>query len=107
MSLYVEKREEKSVNLSVSGDMAQLELSIAPLMPQGLHDVGSPYKWLRAFRPLLFQDKNQIQESPEAKVLPPHVIIQHLICGYAPPDLLLPHVYMKKTVPQYLVRRLC
>lgn len=49
--------------LRLAGDMAQLELSLAPLMPQGLHDVGAAYKHLRSFRPFIFQDMESAVQS--------------------------------------------
>lgn len=39
--------------LKLAGDMAQLELALAPIQP--LKDLGGPYKELRALRPLIFR----------------------------------------------------
>lgn len=39
--------------LKLAGDMAQMELALAPIHP--LKDLGGPYKELRALRPLIFR----------------------------------------------------
>ncbi len=75
--------------MKLAGDMAQLEMALAPI--QSLKDLGGPYKELRALRPLLFRENDQILGSPELSSLSLCTVMHHMF-SRAPEELLSPHV---------------
>lgn len=84
--------------LKLAADMAQLELALAPIV--ALKDLGAPYRELRALRPLLFREPDQILNSPELKDLSLSTVLHHLF-SRAPEELLSPHVKAGWGVAKY------
>ncbi|ELR14443.1 golgi family protein, putative [Acanthamoeba castellanii str. Neff] len=84
--------------LKLAGDMAQMELALAPIHP--LKDLGGPYKELRALRPLIFREKDQILGSPELESLSMTTAMHHMF-SRAPEELLSPHVRAGWSIAKY------
>jgi hypothetical protein len=74
--------------LRLTKDMAELEAAVSSnLFP--VEHLGTPYRMLRAFRPLLFQETSALLSSPLLKELPAPVVLHHLY-SRAPPQLQSP-----------------
>jgi hypothetical protein len=87
--------------LRLAADYAQLEMALGPLC-QKLGDLGKPYRALRAFKTLLFQDEVMISKSTSIGELIPHsIILQFVISGHGPPEMKLPHEYKNWSISRY------
>ncbi|XP_002985481.2 conserved oligomeric Golgi complex subunit 5 [Selaginella moellendorffii] len=85
--------------LSMARDMAELELLVAQnLFP--VEQLGAPYRALRAFRPFIFLETNQIASSPLLQELPASVVFHHLY-SRAPDELESPMKRSKLSASQY------
>lgn len=85
--------------LRMARDMAELELAVGQnLFP--VEQLGSPYRALRAFRPVLFLETSQLDKSPLLQDLPPSVILHHLY-SRGPDELHSPLQRNKLTPLQY------
>lgn len=85
--------------LRMARDMAELELAVGQnLFP--VEQLGSPYRALRAFRPVLFLETSQLEKSPVLQDLPPSVILHHLY-SRGPDELHSPLQRNKLTPLQY------
>lgn len=89
----------ESGKLRMARDMAELELAVGQnLFP--VEQLGSPYRALRAFRPLIFLETSQLASSPLLQDLPPNVILHHLYTR-GPEELQSPLERNKLTPLQY------
>lgn len=89
----------ESGKLRMARDMAELELAVGQnLFP--VEQLGAPYRALRAFRPIIFLETSQLQESPLLIDLPPSVILHHLY-SRGPDELQSPMQRNKLTPLQY------
>ncbi|PKA62218.1 hypothetical protein AXF42_Ash015103 [Apostasia shenzhenica] len=89
----------ESGKLRMARDMAELELAIGQnLFP--IEQLGPPYRALRAFRPIIFLETSQLENSPLLNDLPPSVILHHLY-SRGPDELLSPLQRNKLTPLQY------
>ncbi|KAG8085389.1 hypothetical protein GUJ93_ZPchr0010g9868 [Zizania palustris] len=85
--------------LRMARDMAELELAVGQnLFP--VEQLGAPYRALRAFRPVLFLETSQLENSPLLQDLPPSVILHHLYCR-GPDELQSPLQRNNLTPRQY------
>lgn len=85
--------------LQLAKDMADLEAAVGQsLVP--LEHIGTPFRMLRAFRPLLFLDTAAILDSPLVQALPPSIVLHHLY-SRAPQSLQSPHTRSGFTAAQY------
>uniref|UniRef100_A0A061QRR0 Conserved oligomeric Golgi complex subunit 5 n=1 Tax=Tetraselmis sp. GSL018 TaxID=582737 RepID=A0A061QRR0_9CHLO len=74
--------------LRLTKDMAELEAAVNhSLLP--VQQLGIPYRMLRAFRPLLFQESASLEGSALLKELPAPVVLHHL-CSRAGPSVRTP-----------------
>lgn len=89
----------ESGKLRMARDMAELELAVGQnLFP--VEQLGGPYRALRAFRPVIFLETEQLGASPLLQDLPPSVILHHLY-SRGPAELLSPMQRNKLTPLQY------
>ncbi|WOK96026.1 conserved oligomeric Golgi complex subunit 5 [Canna indica] len=89
----------ESGKLRLARDMAELELAVGQnLFP--VEQLGAPYRALRAFRPVIFLETDQLKGSPLLKDLPPSVILHHLY-SRAPDELQSPSQRNMLTPVQY------
>ncbi|XWS35298.1 hypothetical protein CRYUN_Cryun21dG0114000 [Craigia yunnanensis] len=89
----------ESGKLRMARDMAELELAVGQnLFP--VEQLGSPYRALRAFRPLIFLETSQLGASTLLQDLPPSVILHHLY-SRGPEELQSPLQRNKLTHLQY------
>lgn len=89
----------ESGKLRMARDMAELELAVGQnLFP--VEQLGSPYRALRAFRPLIFLEISQLGDSPLLQDLPLSVILHHLY-SRGPDDLQSPLQRNRLTPLQY------
>ncbi|CAL5190553.1 unnamed protein product [Lathyrus oleraceus] len=89
----------ESGKLRMARDMAELELAVGQnLFP--VEQLGSPYRALRAFRPLIFLETSQLASSTLLQDLPPNVILHHLYTR-GPEELQSPLQRNKLTPLQY------
>ncbi|ORX48819.1 hypothetical protein DM01DRAFT_1338475 [Hesseltinella vesiculosa] len=68
--------------LKLAGDMAEIEFITSQFLNEygvRLEEIGSVYKGLRSFRPLLFLDTAQLSAAHHTAGLPPLVLIHHLV----------------------------
>lgn len=79
--------------------MAELELAVGQNLFT-VEQLGAPYRALRAFRPMIFLETSQFQDSPLLIDLPPSVILHHLY-SRGPDDLQTPMQRNKLTPLQY------
>lgn len=87
----------ESGKLKLARDMAELELAVGQnLFP--VEQLGAPYRALRAFRPVIFLETDQLEGSPLLKDLPPSVILHHLY-SRAPDELLQSPLQRNKLTP--------
>ncbi|KAJ7354884.1 Conserved oligomeric Golgi complex subunit [Desmophyllum pertusum] len=76
--------------LKLAADMAQIEFAIGPLCHK-VSDLGTSYKLLRSFRPLLFQTSEDIVSNPALGESLPHSVVLHHLFSRAPNELKSPH----------------
>ncbi|XP_071081856.1 conserved oligomeric Golgi complex subunit 5-like [Haliotis cracherodii] len=76
--------------LRLAADFAQMELAISPFCRR-VSDLGKAYKLLRSFRPLLFQTKEHIAQSPALGEIIPYSTAIHFLFARAPQELKSPH----------------
>ncbi|KAJ3030527.1 Conserved oligomeric Golgi complex subunit, partial [Rhizophlyctis rosea] len=93
------------VKMRLAGDMTQLEFTLNQWFTAGHMrletDVRQSYRALRAFKPLLFLDLNQIASSATTtSSLPPLVILHHLFSRVYP-QIQLPTIIFGWTEAQY------
>lgn len=87
--------------LRLAADYAQLEMALGPFC-QKLGDLGKPYRALRAFKTLLFQDEESISKSAAiGELIPYHIILQFIISGHGPVEMKLPHEYKNWSISRY------
>lgn len=60
------------------------------LVPR-LSELGSPYRLIRAFRPLLLQTPSDILSSPALGDVVPYSLVLHFLFSFAPKELRSPH----------------
>jgi len=89
----------ESGKLQLIHDISELELVVGQtLFP--VEQLGSPYRALRAFRPLLFLKTSEFASNPLLQELPPSVILHHLY-SQAPEELESPMRQSKLSPQQY------
>ncbi|CAM6070594.1 unnamed protein product [Sphagnum tenellum] len=89
----------ESGKLQLIYDISELELVVGQtLFP--VEQLGSPYRALRAFRPLLFLETSEFVSNPLLQELPPSVILHHLY-SRAPEELESPMRQSKLSPQQY------
>ncbi|KAH9576128.1 hypothetical protein CY35_01G146200 [Sphagnum magellanicum] len=89
----------ESGKLQLIRDISELELVVGQtLFP--VEQLGSPYRALRAFRPLLFLETSEFASNPLLQELPPSVILHHLY-SRAPEELESPMRQSKLSPQQY------
>jgi hypothetical protein len=89
----------ESGKLQLIHDISELELVVGQtLFP--VEQLGSPYRALRAFRPLLFLKTSEFASNPLLQELPPSVILDHLY-SRAPEELESPMRQSKLSPQQY------
>lgn len=89
----------ESGKLQLISDMAELELVVGQsLFP--VEQLGSPYRALRAFKPLVFLETSEFASTPLLQELPPSVVLHHLYTR-APPELESPMKRTKLSPQQY------
>ncbi|KAM7439206.1 Conserved oligomeric Golgi complex subunit [Porites harrisoni] len=76
--------------LKLAADMAQIEFAVGPLCHK-VSDLGTSYKLLRSFRPLLFQTSEDIVNNPSIGESLPHSVVLHYLFSRAPNELKYPH----------------
>ncbi|KAH3880912.1 hypothetical protein DPMN_004834, partial [Dreissena polymorpha] len=86
--------------LRLAADFAQMELAISPFCKRA-SDLGKPYRLLRAFRPLLFQNVDHISDSPALGEIIPHSTLLHFLFARAPPEIKSPHVTADWSLSRY------
>lgn len=87
--------------LRLAADYAQLEMALGPLC-QKLGDLGKPYRALRAFKTLLFQDEETISKSAAiGELIPYSIILQFIISGHGAPEMKLPHEFKNWSISRY------
>jgi hypothetical protein len=67
---------------------------------QPARNTGDAYKQLRALRPLMHRELQEIADCPEAAILPPSAVMHHLL-SRAPNDLQSPNTLARMTLAQY------
>ncbi|ORZ19511.1 Golgi transport complex subunit 5-domain-containing protein [Absidia repens] len=93
--------------LKLAGDMAEIEFTVSQITNEygaRIEDIGTEYKALRAFRPLLFLDSAQLTASHHTAGLPPITLVHHLVVrsqATAHP-LTLPHVIYDLSRADYM-----
>jgi hypothetical protein len=99
----------------MANDMTQIEFLVNQFLvdsgiknglnaaaPDPSHDeVGPAYKHLRAFRPLLFLDLQQLSAPHHTSQIPPLIVVHHLFVRSPAGTLLLPHERFGWTAQQY------
>ncbi|KAG6466229.1 conserved oligomeric Golgi complex subunit 5-like [Zingiber officinale] len=91
----------ESGKLKLARDMAELEHAVGQnLFP--VEQLGAPYRALRAFRPIIFLETDQLAGSPLLKDLPPSVILHHLY-SRAPDELQSPLQSNQLTPKKYSI----
>ncbi|XP_043213901.1 conserved oligomeric Golgi complex subunit 5-like isoform X1 [Amphibalanus amphitrite] len=86
--------------LRLAADCAQLELAVAPLCER-LASLGTEYRVLRAFKPLLFQTPEHMAQSPALGEVLPYSLVVHLLFARGPPELRSPHHTASWSVSRY------
>uniref|UniRef100_G3Q6C8 Conserved oligomeric Golgi complex subunit 5 n=1 Tax=Gasterosteus aculeatus aculeatus TaxID=481459 RepID=G3Q6C8_GASAC len=86
--------------MRLAADFAQMELAVAPLCRR-VSDLGKPYRMLRSFRPLLFQNSELIASSPAVGDLIPYSTLLHFFFCRAPSELKSPHQATEWSVARY------
>uniref|UniRef100_A0AAQ4PPP7 Conserved oligomeric Golgi complex subunit 5 n=1 Tax=Gasterosteus aculeatus aculeatus TaxID=481459 RepID=A0AAQ4PPP7_GASAC len=86
--------------MRLAADFAQMELAVAPLCRR-VSDLGKPYRMLRSFRPLLFQNSELIASSPAVGDLIPYSTLLHFFFCRAPSELKSPHQRAEWSVARY------
>nr|XP_002121988.1 conserved oligomeric Golgi complex subunit 5 [Ciona intestinalis] len=86
--------------MKLAADFAQMELAISPLCKR-VTDLGSSYRLLRAFRPLLFQNDVVIGDSPSIGDVIPYSTALHFLFSRAPPDVRPPYQVMEWSISRY------
>eukprot|EP00794_Sanderia_malayensis_P006110 gene6110-6814_t len=90
----------ESGKLKLAGDMAQMELAVSPFCKR-IADLGSAYKLLRAFRPLVFQSLEEIKKNPAIGDTLPHHVVLHFLFTKTSLDLKPPHIVAGWTLSEY------
>nr|CAB3232560.1 conserved oligomeric Golgi complex subunit 5 [Phallusia mammillata] len=86
--------------MKLAADFAQMELSVSPLCRR-VTDLGSSYRLLRAYRPLLFQSDDAVAESSSIGDVIPYSVALHFLFSRAPPDVRSPHQVMEWSIGRY------
>jgi len=86
--------------LKLTGDMAQLELSLTPICKR-ISDLGDAYKLLKAFRQLLFQSLDEIKINSAIGDSLPYIVVLHFLCSKASHEFRPPHVIEGWTLSEY------
>uniref|UniRef100_A0A674ERX2 Conserved oligomeric Golgi complex subunit 5 n=1 Tax=Salmo trutta TaxID=8032 RepID=A0A674ERX2_SALTR len=87
--------------MRLAADFAQMELAVAPLCRR-VSELGKPYRLLRSFRPLLFQNSELIASSPAVGDLIPYSTLLHFLFTRAPSELKSPHQVHTLYIQKYL-----
>uniref|UniRef100_A0A8C7UDZ5 Conserved oligomeric Golgi complex subunit 5 n=1 Tax=Oncorhynchus mykiss TaxID=8022 RepID=A0A8C7UDZ5_ONCMY len=75
-------------------------LAVAPLCRR-VSELGKPYRLLRSFRPLLFQNSELIASSPAVGDLIPYSTLLHFLFTRAPSELKSPHQRAEWSIARY------
>ncbi|KAM9407314.1 conserved oligomeric Golgi complex subunit 5 isoform 1-T1 [Salvelinus alpinus] len=86
--------------MRLAADFAQMELAVAPLCRR-VSELGKPYRLLRSFRPLLFQNSELIASSPAVGDLIPYSTLLHFLFTRAPSELKSPHQRAEWSIARY------
>uniref|UniRef100_A0A4W5PF64 Conserved oligomeric Golgi complex subunit 5 n=1 Tax=Hucho hucho TaxID=62062 RepID=A0A4W5PF64_9TELE len=86
--------------MRLAADFAQMELAVAPLCRR-VSELGKPYRLLRTFRPLLFQNSELIASSPAVGDLIPYSTLLHFLFTRAPSELKSPHQRAEWSIARY------
>ncbi|EFA82183.1 hypothetical protein PPL_04605 [Heterostelium album PN500] len=90
--------------LRLANDLTHLELSVTPLIPEGIKEVGISYQWLRTFRHFIFKDLTgvaSLKTLPELNSLP-LIIISHVLIGKGPKDMIFPNQLTNWSYQKYV-----
>ncbi|KAL0962660.1 hypothetical protein UPYG_G00343520 [Umbra pygmaea] len=86
--------------MRLAADFAQMELAVGPLCRR-VSELGKPYRLLRSFRPLLFQNSELIASSPAVGDLIPYSTLLHFLFTRAPSELKSPHQRAEWSIARY------
>ncbi|XP_037078671.1 conserved oligomeric Golgi complex subunit 5-like, partial [Pollicipes pollicipes] len=86
--------------LKMAADCAQAELAVTPLVER-LADLGTAYRVLRAYRPLLFQTSEHVAQSPALGEVLPYSLVLHMLFARGPAELRSPHHTASWSVSRY------
>uniref|UniRef100_A0A6Q2X181 Conserved oligomeric Golgi complex subunit 5 n=1 Tax=Esox lucius TaxID=8010 RepID=A0A6Q2X181_ESOLU len=84
--------------MKLAADFAQF--SICPLCRR-VSELGKPYRLLRSFRPLLFQNSELIASSPAVGDLIPYSTLLNFLFSRAPSELKSPHQRAEWSIARY------
>ncbi|XP_034145911.1 conserved oligomeric Golgi complex subunit 5 isoform X2 [Esox lucius] len=86
--------------MKLAADFAQMELAVGPLCRR-VSELGKPYRLLRSFRPLLFQNSELIASSPAVGDLIPYSTLLNFLFSRAPSELKSPHQRAEWSIARY------
>ncbi|KAJ8006763.1 hypothetical protein DPEC_G00110590 [Dallia pectoralis] len=86
--------------MKLAADFAQMELAVGPLCRR-VSELGKPYRLLRSFRPLLFQNSELIASSPAVGDLIPYSTLLNFLFTRAPSELKSPHQRAEWSIARY------
>eukprot|EP01132_Coremiostelium_polycephalum_P004257 gene4257-5327_t len=88
--------------LRLANDLTHLELSVSPLIPEGIKEVGPAYQWIRTYRHFIFKDHNSelFQSASELNSLPLLVVVHNLM-SRGPKDMYFPYQFANWTIEKY------
>ncbi|XP_062338833.1 conserved oligomeric Golgi complex subunit 5 isoform X1 [Osmerus eperlanus] len=86
--------------MRLAADFAQMEMAVAPLCRR-VSELGRPYRLLRSFRPLLFQNSELIASSSAVGDLIPYSTLLHFLFTKAPTELKSPHQRAEWSIARY------
>ncbi|GAM25889.1 hypothetical protein SAMD00019534_090640 [Acytostelium subglobosum LB1] len=90
--------------LRLANDLTHLELSVTPLIPEGIKEVGQPYHWVRTFKHFIFKDLTQqstLKGLTEMHSMPA-IIMAHCLIARGPKEMIFPHVFTNWSTQQYV-----
>ncbi|RWS25314.1 hypothetical protein B4U80_06173, partial [Leptotrombidium deliense] len=83
-------------------DFRYLEEALLTIAPHVNEGSAKYYRSLRAFKPLIFQDAEQVSKSPiVGTLIPLSIILQYLISSFAPPELRSVHENKGWSISRY------
>ncbi|XP_003739124.1 conserved oligomeric Golgi complex subunit 5 [Galendromus occidentalis] len=88
--------------LKLAADCCQLETILSQLNPESYEDsLGRQFRSLRALKPLLLQEEEQIAKSPSVGSVVPYSTVLHFLFARAPPEMKSPHEAASWSLQKY------